>query len=148
MIILSDNCHRLANPTKNSSIRRLSKIHDPTILLLQETMIGGDKEIKSFSASYIEWEFLSLDYHGKSGGILTRWKKISLKLINSWAMPSVLVTLFLSNEISIFFLFMNIYGPYLERKDFWNKIFQSPLPTLDRVLIRGDLNFTLGDCDM
>jgi hypothetical protein len=111
-------------------------------------MIGSDKEIKIFSASYIEWEFVSLYSHRKYGGFLTRWKTISLKFINSWAMPSVLVTLFLSNEIILFFVFMNICGPYLEGKDFWKNIFQYPLPTLDRILRRGDLNLTLGDYDI
>jgi hypothetical protein len=61
MIVLSHNYRGLANPTKILAIKRLVKIHSPSIMLLQETMIVGKKVESSLSASFPGWDFLALD---------------------------------------------------------------------------------------
>jgi hypothetical protein len=94
MIVLSQNCHRLANFTKKLAIKCIIDLHSPSILLLQETMIVGSKAIDSFTKSFLDWDFLALDAIGKLGGILSGWRKSSPKLFNSWASPSVPGTLF------------------------------------------------------
>jgi hypothetical protein len=118
MIVLSHNCRGLANPAKNLAIKQLIDLHSPSILLLQETMIVGSKAVDSFTKSFPDWDFLALDASGKSSGILTGWRKSSLKLLNSWASPSVLGTHFFSKELNLDFLYTNIYGPYSDRKEF------------------------------
>jgi hypothetical protein len=90
-------------------------------------MIVGSKTMDSFTTSFLNWDFLALDTLGKSKGILISWRKYSLKLLNSWVSPSVLGTHFFSKELNFDFLCINIYGPYLDRKEFWKKFFNSKL---------------------
>jgi hypothetical protein len=63
-------------------------------------MIVGQKAKVSFIASLPGWDFLSLDAHGRSSGIMMGWKKSSLKLPNSLASPSILFAHFFSNELN------------------------------------------------
>jgi hypothetical protein len=127
------------------AIKRLIDLHCPYIILLRESIITWNKVLRSFSTSFPEWDLLAMDGAcEKSGGLLTGWRKKSLKLLNSWSMSSVLGTHFFSREIN--FLYSNIYGPYHDRKDLWKTFFQSSMISQYHVLIRGDLHFTLGDC--
>jgi hypothetical protein len=84
----------------------------------------------------------------KSGGLLTGWKSDSLQLTNSWAMQNVLGTLFFSPSHNLPFLFLNIYGPYANRKVFWDKLLPSPLLSFENIILGGDLNLTLGACEI
>jgi hypothetical protein len=74
MIFLSHNCRGLANPSKILAIRRLIDIHNPSLLILQETMMDGETAVKLFSSSLPGWNFIGLDASGKSRGLLTSWK--------------------------------------------------------------------------
>ena len=45
-------------------------------------------------------------------------------------------------------LIINIYGPYSERKEYWDNFFTKSFLHNDLVIIGGDLNFTLGAHEM
>ena len=46
------------------------------------------------------------------------------------------------------FTIFNVYGPYLNRIPFWDKLFNKSLLREDRVIIGGDLNFSLGQTEV
>jgi len=123
------------------AIRRLIDIHNPNLLILQETMMEGDTTEKLFSSSLPGWNFIGLDAYGKSSSPLMEWRTHSLQLTNSWAMPFVLGTHFFSPSHNLSFLLLNTYGPYSDRKTLWDILFFS---TSRNVILEGDLNFTLG----
>ena len=73
MILLSYNCRALASPQKKSSIKRMVALHDPQIILLQETM-GASENVKKALESWLPgWVFELVDVVGKSGGLAIRW---------------------------------------------------------------------------
>jgi hypothetical protein len=39
---------------------------------------------------------------------------------------------------------LNIYGPYLEIEEYWMKLFDMGVLKQNRVILGGDLNFSLG----
>lgn len=45
MILLSYNCRGRVSPQKKSSIKRMITMHDPQIIILQETM-GSSEKVK------------------------------------------------------------------------------------------------------
>ena len=60
-------------------------------------------------------------------------------------MESVLGLSFKALEQADIFTIFNVYGPYLIRIPFWDNLFNNSLLRGDMVIIRGDLNFSLGD---
>jgi hypothetical protein len=72
MIILSFNCRGLANPSKKLAIKRLVDLHQPSVLLLQETMMEGEKTMLTLSFSLLGWDFSATDVIGHSRGLITR----------------------------------------------------------------------------
>ena len=63
MILLSYNCRGLTSPQKKSSIKRIIAMHDPQIILLQETM-GPSEKVKEALESWIP------------DGSLKRWMRL------------------------------------------------------------------------
>jgi hypothetical protein len=90
MIFLTLNCRGLANPSNKLAIKRLIETLKPSIILLQETMIDGEKVIQELSKFMIGWEFSYIDAIGRSSGNITGWKRCSFTLSNSWAFPTSL----------------------------------------------------------
>ena len=43
---------------------------------------------------------------------------------------------------------LNIYGPYLEIEEYWTKVFGMGVLNQNRVILRGDLNFSLGHAEI
>jgi len=72
------------------AIRRLVDLHNPSLLVLYETMIEGDSAVKLFSSSFPGWNFIGMDAFGRLDRLLTNWRKESLKIVTSWAMPTIL----------------------------------------------------------
>jgi hypothetical protein len=55
---------------------------------------------------------------------------------------------FFSREINLDVLCLNIYGPYSDRKVFWDHTFNLSLIKFDLVMLGGDLNFTFCACEI
>ena len=53
------------------------------------------------------------------------------------------VTLY-SIELQLKFCFLNIYGPYVEREGFWNNLLEHVSNNCSKIILGGDLNFSLG----
>ena len=144
MKIMSFNCRGLAGPLKRPTLRRVFDLEHPDILLLQETLGGGDVIKEKLENWFFGWSFVALDVRGRSGGLAMGWDTRVVKALNIWGMESVLGMtmqgLDHGDPIDVF----NIYGPYINRIPFWDNIFQLDLFCGDLVVIGGDLNFSLG----
>jgi hypothetical protein len=79
MIVLSLNCKGLSNPTKKLAIKRLVDLHQPSILLLQESMMEGKKSISLLSPLFPRWGFTSVDASGYAWEVLSHARRINPK---------------------------------------------------------------------
>ena len=93
------------------------------------------------------WDFVVLDVRGRSSNVATGWRVDSCHLLNSWVSDSYLSTDVLFQELYAEFRLLNVYGPYLNREVFWDKVFSFSLLMHDMVILGGDLNFSLGSVE-
>jgi hypothetical protein len=79
---------------------------------------------------------------GSSGGLLVAWDPILFNFHPFLTCGGILLS---RNDIATKrnYNLLNIYGPCLERKDFWNSLASSGLLSLRNLVIAGDLNFTM-----
>lgn len=75
-------------------------------------------------------------------GNITGWKKGSFSYINSWDFSSGLGTSLFYLELRKEITFLDIYGPYLDRVEYQDKIFSREWIQNGLVVVGGDLNFT------
>ena len=59
-------------------------------------------------------------------------------------MGSALCVSLVSIELNLDLCFVNIYGPYIDRERFWNNFLNMDYLKCDRLILGGDLNFSLG----
>ena len=146
MKFLSFNCQGLAIPFKKSSLKRLVLRTKPEIIFLQETM-GVSEVIKGVLLSLLpEWDFVVHDAKC-SRGVATAWRLASCCLRNSWGSESCIRTDIYFHELSAEFWLFNVYGSYLNREIFWDRFFSSSMIMHDKVMVGGDLNFSLGNLE-
>lgn len=77
-------------------------------------------------------------------GIITGWLSKSILCINSWSVNSGLGTVLFSRELGHAFTLLNIYGPNSHRLDYWNILFGHGFHKVDKFIMGGYLNFSLG----
>ena len=144
MKIRSLNCRGLAGPQKRSVLRRVVDLDHPDILMLQETMgVGVDIKVR-LEIWFRGWIFETLDVKGCSGGLPIGWNARIVSALNVWVMDSILGLSFKALEMVGNFDVVNIYGPYLNRIPFSEKIFYCSLLRGEYLIIGGYLNFSLG----
>lgn len=120
------------------------EVDRPEIMLLQETL-GACDEVKAKLESWFGgWCFENLDVRGRSSRLAIGWNTRIARVLNVWGMDSVLGMTFKALEHVDIFSVINIYGLYLNRIPFRDKIFSNTLLRGDMMIIGGDLNFSLG----
>ena len=113
-------------------------------MFLQETMGDGVLFAGELESLLSGWTFVSVDAKGKSGGKLLGWRSHFFLFLISWAMDSGLCVSLYSNELKLELCFVNVYGPYVERKGFWNNLLDFVSLNCTEIIFGGDLNFSLG----
>eukprot|EP00253_Pinus_taeda_P015496 PITA_15496 len=134
MIILSYNCRGLASLPKKLALKVLVRSNKPDIILLQETLGKGEEISGCLYKLLPGWSFHAIDTNGHSGGVVLGFNVNVLREISSWGSENVLPVERFSNELCIPLLFLNVYGPVLERERadplsefFQQKLASSPL---------------------
>jgi hypothetical protein len=102
----------LANPSKKLAIKRLIESLKPSIILLQEIMIEGEKTIQELSKFLSGWDFNFIDAIGRSSGNITGWKRCSFTLTNSWDFSFRSRGFPLLHGYGKEIYVLNVYGPY------------------------------------
>jgi hypothetical protein len=81
------------------------------------------------------------------GGIIAGLSP-SVELINCFILHLGLFLEVECKELDWSFLFLNVYGPYVDRVQFWNRIFASRVLKSDTLILVGDFNFTLNHVEI
>jgi exonuclease III len=144
MKIFSYNCRGLASPKKKSSLKRLVVITNPYVLFLQETLGVSEQVVSTLESLLPGWSFAVVDAKGCSRGLATGWRLKSCKCDRIWGFESGLGLNMFSAELGRPLLLINIYGPYSDRKRYWDSLDLSSWLTDRDVIVGGDLNFSLG----
>ena len=84
----------------------------------------------------------TLDAKGHSGGLLTAWSP-ALNKVATRKLDSVIETKLNDKETRMDFTLLNVYGPFYDRKLFWEKFSLAWAKNQPNVILGGDLNLTL-----
>jgi exonuclease III len=142
MIILSLNAHGVRGAPKIQALKRLVADSKTDILLIQETMCSKGKVVDSFRPWLRDWSFGTSDSVGFSGGLLSAWGPN----FNHVSLMITLSSISLGVDecaLSSSFRIVNIYGPYADKRPFWEGLSNSGILRASNVIIGGDINFTL-----
>ena len=71
MFFVSLNIKFIGNRSKKFSLKRLINIHEPDILLLQETLAVRDSLIEDLNIFLPRWDFISIDVISRFIGLIT-----------------------------------------------------------------------------
>ena len=74
MILMTLNCRGLASKPKKLAVCRFVEDQHVDVLFLQESMGNGHLLVVELETMLKGWNFLSLDAHGKYGGLLLGWR--------------------------------------------------------------------------
>ena len=91
-----------------------------------------------------DWKFGYISSNEHSGGLITAWNQ-EFEEIQEEKHSTVLKTVLKKKASRISFAMYNVYGPYQDRKGFWEAFFNSIMMETRNVLIGGDLNLTLSE---
>jgi len=144
MKCLSFNCRGLASPPKKLALKRLFEVELPDIILLQETLRPAESITHSLNTLSSRWKFLATDAVGRSGGLAIGYNSKSIKLDSSWGGQGFMGVDIFSMDLGLTLRIVNIYGPCQQRESFWRQFLIRDLMTLERTILGGDLNFSLG----
>jgi exonuclease III len=147
MKLLTFNCRGLASPQKKSALKQSVTLHQPDVVLFQETLIDEVMATKILTSLLSGWFFLGLDARGRSSGLVIGWRSRSIKLLNSWAFDSCLGGDFLVEGIGKEIRIINVYGPHTDQNSFWETLLGKYLLKNDFIILGGDLNFSLGEAE-
>ena len=84
----------------------------------------------------------SLDVVGHSRGLIIAWSP-ALKKIESIKLDSVIEIKLQDKETGIIFTFLNVYGPFYDKKVYWEKLKLEGALNQPNIIIGGDLNLTI-----
>eukprot|EP00253_Pinus_taeda_P003725 PITA_03725 len=90
------------------------------------------------------WSFHAIDASGHSGGLAFEVKDGRIQLNSLWGMDHVLGMEIASPELGDPVMILNIYGPCQGRDQFWNNLLTKELFKNRRLIMGGDLNFSVG----
>eukprot|EP00253_Pinus_taeda_P001842 PITA_01842 len=144
MICLSFNCRGLANPDKRLALRDLLAQNPFDILFLQEAL-GVGLEVTTTLTSFLpDWNFITLDARGRSGGCALGINNKTTQMINCWGRLGVLAMNVPFGCSETEFTLVNFYGPCSDRESFWHSLLSCSLLRVPHFFLGGDMNFSLG----
>lgn len=87
-------------------------MHDPQIIILQETMGPSEKVKEALEQWLPRWVFETVDAVRKSGGLAIGWGSSQIRCENIWGFQSGMGIDVYSKETSRAFTVINIYGHF------------------------------------
>lgn len=144
MKCLSFNCRGLDSTPKKLALKRIFEVESPDIILLQETLGPAESITHALSSLSARWNFLASDALGRSGGLVIGYNPKSIKLDSSWGGHGFMGAAIFSIDLGLTLRIINIYGPCHQRENFWSHLLDCNLMSLDRIILGGDMNFSLG----
>ena len=146
MRYISWNCRGLGSTLKEDAMRDLVRIHNPEILLVQETKMEEVAVLQAGKKFWNKGPGIANNSRGASSGIATFWNAnlydLEAEVRELHWVFSKLIHKASGHSVSLF----NVYVLVLlsEKKDCWQML-ETYLNThrLDNIIVAGDLNVTL-----
>lgn len=85
-----------------------------------------------------------MDVVGRSGGLAIGYNPRSIRVDASWGGSGFMGIDIFSTELGKNLRIVNVYGPYHQSEHFWQHFLTLSILAFDHIIIRGDLNFSLG----
>jgi exonuclease III len=120
-------------------------LHQPEVVLFQETLADELSATKALSTLFSGWAFLGLDARGRSRGLAISWCSRKINPLNSWASNSCLKIEIQVEGLGLILKIINVYGPHTDKIPYWNSLFNKELLKTKNLIIDGDFNFSLGE---
>jgi len=142
MILLSLNIRGVGRTSKSASLHKLLSRTQPEIIFLQETLVDEKKANFFMNTFRPTWLTCVVSYVGKYGGILVAWNPYKFYLAPFLICGGIFMTgtcLEDKRKISL----LNVYGPCLKRKTFWDKVVNRGMLAYKNLIVARDLNFTI-----
>eukprot|EP00253_Pinus_taeda_P031803 PITA_31803 len=144
MKCLSFNCRGLASSSKKLAMKRLIESELIDIIMLQETLCSADQITRALQAITPGWSYSAIDALGRSGGQAIGINPRSIKVNSTWGGSGFLGLDIYSADLGMNLRIVNVYAPCSQRESFWQHLLNLTIMNEDRVVIGGDLNFSLG----
>jgi exonuclease III len=142
MILLSLNLRGTGGTLKLASVRSVLEKTRPEIVLFQETLVHADKARAFMHSLRPNWFSCVVNSVGNSGGLMVSWDPNFFDLVLFLTCGGILLSgicLATRRQFSI----LNVYGPCVERKTFWECLGSSGLLAQKSLILAGDFNLTL-----
>lgn len=146
MIILPMNVRGLGGVPKRKSLQRMLKKWKPNLILFQETMMSGKYAYDLLSYFLHGWNFVSIDGQGHLGGLISGWNDL-IFIEASTCFTSRILIQGKSKVDQNCFKLLNLYGPYINRREFWDDLRHNDFWSDENLIIGGDLNFIISDSE-
>lgn len=144
MKIISFNYRGIASPQKKLALKRLLSSDLVDIIFLQETLCSAEVLIPLLKSWMPSWTFHALDAYGRFGGIAIGFSNKTIDLIKMWGCRGFISVDIYSISLETELRVINLYGPCLDRANFWRRLLASSNFQVDNIILGGDLNFSLG----
>lgn len=131
---------------KRNSIGRIMEVVRPEILLIQETMTSAIRACQYSLKKFPGWEVSATDSSGLSGGLLCIWNPASCDFVPYSTAAGILLVGHIQGYIEPIKIW-NLYGPYCDRRLFWDRIIHCGILRDPNLIIGGDLNFTTSESE-
>ena len=118
MILLSINIKGVGGPLKQASLKRIIDQTQPSLIFLQETLVEASIARDFMYLLRPSWLSCAASSVGTSGGLLATWDPTFFNLSPMLSPGGILLSetsLELDRPINL----LNVYGPSVDRKDFW-----------------------------
>jgi hypothetical protein len=142
MLFLSLNLRGTGGTLKLAFVPHVLDRTHPDIVFLQETSVHTQKARTFMHVFRPTWVSCVVNSVGNLGGLLVTWDPNIFYLDPYLSCGGILLTgncIASKREISL----LNIYGPCMEQKIFWNLVADPGLLLHKNLIIAGDLNLTL-----
>jgi hypothetical protein len=83
----------------------------------KKQFLSGDTVVSILKKLFVNWDFVSFDANGFSGGLVTGWSS-TISLTNSFFVFSGLCMMVYNHDLRRSLQAVNIYGPYKGEKLF------------------------------
>ena len=103
-----------------------------------------DPLIHTLNSWLPNWTFHALDAYGRFGGFAIGICNKALEIRNIWGGRCFIGMDIFAHPLEMEIRIMNVYGPCVDRANFWRTFLDSGLLQVDNIILGGDLNFSLG----
>jgi len=89
----------------------------------------------------VGWEMCFVDYVGLLKGLLSTWNPFKANFIPYLSATRILLE-GVSKDLNKILKVANYYGPYADKKGFWEEVLEDGILRESNLILGGDLNFT------